>query len=361
MKEFIIDHIDPFGQGVYKKEKEIFFIPKTLPGETGTFKVLKKKKGVHFCSLGSLEKESEIRQAAQCLHYDRCNGCHFLHTDYSSELGFKKKSYLKLLKELGHNNLELKIIDAPKRLEYRNRIQLHYNLRQKTIGLKRAQSSEIIPIPNCQIIRQELRDKFKWLYHNWEKEIKRLQLPFTGHAELYFHKGNVHITWNKPYAALGFTQVNQATNDKMTNILLESYSSISTHILDLFGGEGNLTHKFQQQKCLSVDLYSDNRNNSRYHHLDLFQESALKDFIDQKSNNFDTLFIDPPRSGFKQLAQWVKCLNPQHLAYISCHPATMIRDLKLIPKSYSISQIYLVDLFPSTFHYEAMIFFKNRS
>ena len=100
MMKFIIDHIDPFGQGVFKSGKDIYFIPKTLPGEKGSFKVLKKSKGVHFCELISVENPSELRVKPECTHFSKCNGCHYLHTNYQSELNFKKGSFEKLLKQL---------------------------------------------------------------------------------------------------------------------------------------------------------------------------------------------------------------------------------------------------------------------
>ena len=51
MSKFLIDHIDPLGQGVFKQNDQIYFIPKTLPGETGQFEVLKSKKGVRTSKL----------------------------------------------------------------------------------------------------------------------------------------------------------------------------------------------------------------------------------------------------------------------------------------------------------------------
>ena len=56
LRKFIIDHIDPLGQGVFKQDGEIFFIPKTLPNEEGDFEVLKSSKGVNFGKLVKLEK-----------------------------------------------------------------------------------------------------------------------------------------------------------------------------------------------------------------------------------------------------------------------------------------------------------------
>ena len=75
MKEFIIDHIDPLGQGVFKEDEKIYFIPKTLPGESGTFEVKKSSKGVHFGQLKDLSKTSPDRIQAECKFFEKCGGC----------------------------------------------------------------------------------------------------------------------------------------------------------------------------------------------------------------------------------------------------------------------------------------------
>ena len=86
MNKFLIDHIDPLGQGVFKQDDQVFFIPKTLPGETGDFVIDKKSKGVHFGTCTQITNKSPERITPDCPHFDQCNGCHFLHTHYQNEL-----------------------------------------------------------------------------------------------------------------------------------------------------------------------------------------------------------------------------------------------------------------------------------
>jgi tRNA/tmRNA/rRNA uracil-C5-methylase (TrmA/RlmC/RlmD family) len=52
---------------------------------------------------------------------------------------------------------------------------------------------------------------------------------------------------------------------------------------------------------------------------------------------------------------------PTNICYISCHPQTMMRDLQKIKEleAYEISDVVLLDLFPSTFHFEALITLKK--
>lgn len=360
MKKFIIDHIDPFGQGVYKIDDKIFFIPKTLPDEKGTFNIIKKKKGVHFCELINVEQRSPKRIDACCPHFSHCNGCHFLHTAYEDELTFKMQSFMRQLRPISEDtNLEIKCIASTNRLHYRNRIQLHYNIKKDKIGFKSLFGKSIINVPHCKIFRPELQTSFDDILQNWKSEIKKSKHPNSGHIELYLHDDKVKITWNAPYASEGFTQVNQDTNEKIIQEISSYYQNKSHHIIDLFGGKGNLVRDFKEKCTLSVDQYPDKIRNEKFFHLDLYDENALNEFSNATNFCCDTLIVDPPRSGFNDLEVWAKHYRPKHLVYVSCHSATMVRDISPLIGEYKINQTFMIDLFPGTYHYEAMLFLEK--
>ena len=94
---FTIDHLDMFGQGVFKDGSDIFFIPKTLPGEKGSAQVVVSKKGVNFCKLLTISSHSAQRVDSECPHYQGCSGCHYLHTNYEFELAHKKNQFQRML------------------------------------------------------------------------------------------------------------------------------------------------------------------------------------------------------------------------------------------------------------------------
>jgi len=255
----------------------------------------------------------------------------------------------------------IEIIKSPNRLHYRNRIQLHYHQKSSSLGFKEKGGRKILPVPHCMIMNKNVSEKYQWLLKNWKKEVTKKRLPPSGHVEIYDLNDVVQVSWNKPYADQGFSQVNSDTNEVMIKTLHDYFQTRSKNILDLFGGAGNLTNIFNQkmQNRLCIDLYPDKKRNEEFFHLNLFQENALEEFKTNKTNDFDTIFVDPPRSGFKDLPSWVNHFNPKYIAYISCHPATMIRDLKPIMGQYLTKKTYLIDLFPGTFHYEAMIFLEK--
>lgn len=351
--QFIIDHIDPLGQGVYKQDEKVYFIPKTLPAETGTAEILKKKKGVHFARLESLDQESEYRTLASCKHYDVCSGCHFQHCSYENELNFKEASFLRMLSRL-NTNKQLQIIDAPDRFNYRNRIQLHYNKKIGLLGFLDAQN-RIVEVPNCIIANDKVTTKLKELYQGkkWLNLVPKGDPK--GHVEIYDHNGETKISWNQSYALGGFTQVYKAMNDKL-NDLVNSRAKINDGdiVLDIFGGNGNLTKSLEGKKYI-LDFYTKPKSEENYFHLDLYSDKALNNFINMSHlRSADWFIVDPPRNGFPLLNKWCKELSPKHLIYVSCHPQTMIRDLKNL-ENYQLKEAFLLDLFPATFHFEACV------
>ena len=76
----------------------------------------------------------------------------------------------------------------------------------------------------------------------------------------------------------------------------------------------------------------------------------------------DLLVVDPPRPGLhKKAVDMLLAIAPKTLVYISCNPATLARDLKLLcDGGYAIERIQPVDLFPHTFHIEAMVLLRKR-
>jgi 23S rRNA (uracil1939-C5)-methyltransferase len=76
---------------------------------------------------------------------------------------------------------------------------------------------------------------------------------------------------------------------------------------------------------------------------------------------FDCTIIDPPRQGGPQLADQLYKLTKKKLIYVSCDPATLIRDLNdLTTKGFAIEQIQPIDMFPQTHHIETIVQLKRQ-
>ena len=365
--QYRIAHMDALGQGVCKQNGSITFIAKTLPDESGVARIHKRSKGVQFATSDSVDQTSPQRIKPECVHFQTCPGCHYLHTDYRTELSFKQDALLKIMQPIlqsGHLSEDaISVIAAPERLSYRNRMQLHY--RHKYIGLVDAASDQVIEIPHCKMIRPELQSDFDALYSDkkWTESHQG-----KGHCELYLDESGVKQTWNSRYADGGFTQVNDAMNTVLKKIVSDEIINASTRVknaskpvnalLDLFSGNGNLsddalTNSAQVLPRVMVDIASNKHDD--YLQIDLFDEGALKRFKKLSViKQFDSVLIDPPRKGFPALNDWVKACKPKQLIYVSCNAATMARDLRALEGKFTIDKLLLVDLFPSTYHFESV-------
>ncbi|HZQ41734.1 MAG TPA: RsmD family RNA methyltransferase [Acidobacteriaceae bacterium] len=76
----------------------------------------------------------------------------------------------------------------------------------------------------------------------------------------------------------------------------------------------------------------------------------------------DLVVLDPPRAGAgAEVCQLVSQLGPRQMVYVSCDPVTLGRDLAVLQSSYAIDELHLVDLFPQTYHQEAVVKLRRRS
>lgn len=359
--DFEIDHIDPLGQGVSRKDGSVTFVAGTLPGETGTAVVYKRAKGVQFAKLERLDKTAENRIEPVCPHFEQCPGCQFLHTSYASEIGYKKETLLRQLTTLGVTADMLEIIPAAQRSGYRNRIQLHY--RHRYIGMLDGVTNNVLPIPHCKIFQAELQPAFDQLYQDdWQRDHSG-----HGHCEIYFKSGKVNIRWDENYAHGGFSQVNEAMNRELQTRVQQLLEQTETRrLLDLFSGQGSLSEAYASAggERVLIDSYTGGDNTAfpdHYYSMDLYDAETLHNFSRQAGcSDFDTLLIDPPRRGFPELNNWVNRLKPGHLIYASCNPASLAHDLRKLDKRVRIKTVQLLDMFPATSHFETLIMLEIR-
>lgn len=358
---FKIENIDSLGQGVSKATDKITFIPKTLPGEIGEARILAQKKSVQFAEAIHISEPAAERITPDCIHFNQCPSCHFLHTSYEMELKFKLLNLERLFFKIEHP--PIKVMGAIRRNQYRNRLQLHFDIKTKKLGMLDAKNQQIAPIPQCLIPVESVKKELNRLYqdNHWLNLIPK-DSPLQGHLEIYEREGKINVSVNRPYADGGFTQVfyemNLALQDLIKN---ELDSEKNTDLIDLFAGDGNLSNNLNHSKRLCVDFYS-KQVSLPFFSVDLYGENAIKivkEALGHQKISPQLLILDPPRSGLKNFQEWLRALQPQRVVYVSCDPHTLVRDLINLD-SYHIKGVHLVDLFPSTFHFETVVFLERK-
>ena len=84
-------------------------------------------------------------------------------------------------------------------------------------------------------------------------------------------------------------------------------------------------------------------------------EKALPAFIEKRKVKPDVVFVDPPRKGCDKTAlDTLLKTQPKRIVYVSCNPATLGRDLKILEEKYEIKRLAICDMFPWTEHVECV-------
>ncbi len=165
-----------------------------------------------------------------------------------------------------------------------------------------------------------------------------------------------------------FFQVNTNQNLRMIRQALESLpqQSIPFTALDLFCGMGNFSIPLGLMGAEITGVEHNRRSihwaerNSREAGLPQARfiatdvEQYLKNLA-TRNEHFDCILLDPPRQGLGKASALLPLLRPRQIISISCDPATLARDLRLITAGgYRLSQITPVDMFPQTHHIESV-------
>lgn len=110
----------------------------------------------------------------------------------------------------------------------------------------------------------------------------------------------------------------------------------------------------------SIDMAGENAELNGVNNC-TFEAMDVKDYLekliaDTNENRFDTVILDPPRSGIHpKAAEYLLNYEAKKIIYVSCNPATQARDTALLKEKYNISSIQPVDMFPHTFHIENIV------
>jgi len=163
-----------------------------------------------------------------------------------------------------------------------------------------------------------------------------------------------------------FFQVNRFLVDELAREVSEREES-GRLALDLFAGVGlfsiPLARRFERvvavesNPAATRDLEANVRSGGSIE----VRTAEVERFLERFREKPDLVTLDPPRAGLepetiKRLAR----IAPERITYVSCEPPTLARDLAgLREGGYDISEVHLFDLFPQTFHMEAVVRLKR--
>jgi 23S rRNA (uracil1939-C5)-methyltransferase len=414
------------GDGLAHDGGHTVFVPYVLPGEEVRAAAKSKKKKLIWAELLEVTSAAPGREQNRCAHFRTCGGCHYQHISAAEQVRLKKEILRETLWRLGGISWTGTIQEhTAEPYGYRNRAQ--WAVRQanpRALGYFLAESSIVLPIDACPVLSPLLAKTFGQLqdltrsgalpemilemeafadsedarvamnvaFQRFPKPAKELASVFqtalpqleslllldqgsnrfdlTGPGFLFHEVGGYRYR----VSHLSFFQVNRFLAHELLRTM--TADAKGERALDLYAGVGFFTLPLAQafEQVISVDANlaatRDLRANAeargvtiRSHH------EHAEEFLSKTKAKLDLVILDPPRSGLgTEAASKLAALGAGEIAYLSCDPATLARDLAVLTgsskstrahvKRYEIRDMHLFDLFPQTFHIETLVRLK---
>jgi 23S rRNA (uracil1939-C5)-methyltransferase len=398
-------------------EGKAVFVPLLLPGEQARVRVTESKRGYATAEAEEIVRAEPERVSPVCPHFGACGGCHYQHADYAAQLAFKQAILRETLERGGVAVPDEIAVLSGEPFRYRNRIRLAFDAAGKP-GYRGRRSHAVVPVRECpiaapllveaaqaltQVARQlapALRPTEIALFCDSAEtallatistasparlrfdelaQAVREQVPALAGAELVFEgrpsqPPRTVAQWGATslaYRAAGFDyrvdhgaffQVNRWLVDALVERVTGGHKGKLAW--DLFAGVGlfarRLTALFDRvvavesapasTQALAANLKGTTGIPVRAATLDFLRRS-------HKDGLPNLVVVDPPRTGLgAETTDLLAEIAAPAVAYVSCDPATLARDLRaLICSGYAIQSITLADLFPQTFHLETVV------
>src|SRR6266508_4150425 len=380
------------------------FVPFGLPGERVRIHLTEEKRGFARGELIEILEASPHRMLPRCKHFGVCGGCHYQSLPYEEQLKAKTEILRDQLTRIGRieNPPVQDMVASPSPWNYRNHLQFHLTEEGKLVYV-RAQSPTVFAVSECHLPQGSINSFWPQLEFEPGTGIERVSLrsgkeedlmlilesdsPESPELEIeaevsvahVFEENTVVIAGNDHIiisvfgrefrvSAASFFQVNTALAEKMVEHLLTYLPiSLSTTLLDVYCGVG-LFSAFLAPECQHVIGIESSAsacedfafNLDEFDHVELY-EGLAEEIIPHLEAKPDIVLVDPPRAGLeKRVVDGILKLNPHVIAYVSCDPSTLARDVKrLIEGGYLLKQITPFDLFPQTYHIESISLFER--
>ncbi len=165
-----------------------------------------------------------------------------------------------------------------------------------------------------------------------------------------------------------FTQVNLPMNRLMVDQALHLLDlQPEDRVLDLFCGIGNFSLALARKVAFVLGVEGDalmvkrayhNAANNSLTNVEFVVADLTQQFDFANGLAMNKILIDPPRAGALEVLPHILALKPEKIVYVSCNPATLARDAKVLcEKGYRLVSAGVLDMFPHTSHVESMALF----
>jgi tRNA/tmRNA/rRNA uracil-C5-methylase (TrmA/RlmC/RlmD family) len=374
----------------------VVMVPFTLPGEKVRARVYRNHKNYSEADLLEVLTPSPHRVTPRCPVFGECGGCQYQHLAYSEQLNWKRQQVEELLKYMvGIEHPVQPVISSPQEFGYRSKITPHFRVGYRPregaapevspIGfLKQGSRFELVDVPHCDIATDAIntklpevraktqarlrageykRDATLLLRHAQEGVITDYDavihevIPQDDGRELRLHFLARDFFQNNPFILPAFTRyVREQAAASGAKFLVDAYCGSGLFALSCapaFERVAGIELSASSIKFATENAAANGITNTTFQAGDAAQIFAGLTFPPADT----AIVIDPPRKGCDEsFLNQLFAYGPRAVVYVSCDPATQMRDLKaFLAAGYALKAVQPFDLFPQTRHLECVI------
>src|SRR5476651_215539 len=351
------------GEGVGRVDDFVVFVPFVLVGEIVEVEITEVKKNFARAKLLRIVAPSPERVAPECRYFTQCGGCQYQHIAYATQLRVKHKQISDLFERVGKISPEKiqPVIPCPSPYGYRNRIMIRSQwngpAKKLEIGFIRADNNFVQDIEECKIAEPALNEQIDQV---------RANPPQKGGIKVVLRVQPEN--WEVPRDS--FFQNNFFLLPKLVETVREFLQAGgSRHLIDLYCGVGFfgieaagvvdsfVGVEYDQLAIKAAQKNASSRNINNGEFVSAKVEEVLPELLKKFSPEKTSVILDPPRKGcWPETLRLLRETKPAQVIYVSCHPATMARDLNILCADgvFELVRVQPLDMFPQTQHVECV-------
>jgi 23S rRNA (uracil1939-C5)-methyltransferase/tRNA (uracil-5-)-methyltransferase len=368
----------------------VVMVPFTLPGEKVRARVFRNHKNYSEADPVGILSPSPDRVAPRCPLFGACGGCQYQHLAYPEQLVWKRRQVAELLEHLAGIAFPVEpVVGSPREFGYRSKITPHFEVPRDSgpeafpIGfLRQGTRHDIVDVPRCEIATDGINARLKELRASVHAKAAEGAYP-RGATLLLREAGGAVAT---DYDAIITEEIGPPVGLKL-RFLARDFFQNNPFILPEFvahvrrqasaGGAGFLVDAYcgsglfalgaarafervagVEISATSVAFARENAAANGIGNAVFLSGDASAIFAGLDFPPAETaVVIDPPRSGCDEaFLRQLFAFGPATVVYVSCDPATQMRDLRLfLDAGYRLERVQPFDLFPQTRHLECVI------
>ncbi len=351
------------GEGVGRIDELVVFVPFVIIGETVEAEITELKKNFARAKLVRVVEASPERVDAPCQYFQACGGCQYQHMSYAEQLRIKQKQIADIFERVGKISREVvaPVVPCPQPYGYRNRIMIRsqWNKPEQklNIGFVRWDCGLVEDIVECKIAEPAVSDQIREVRANPPPKggIKVvLRLPPEG-----WEVPRDSFFQNNFFLLPGLVEtVREFLKDRGSKHLIDLFCGVGFFGIELAGSvESFIGVEYDQMAIKAARRNAETRSITNGEFVTGAVERILPEILNRFSPEATTVLLDPPRKGcWPETLQLLREQKPAQLIYVSCHPATMARDLGILcaDGAFELRRVVPLDMFPQTQHVECV-------